>query len=216
MRTQKQTELFSAPTPKSPLSSFSHASKTMTNSHSSKIFCQYAKKNFTKCSVFWHYSGAVAKSTAEPENSNYLSTAQNTPIACFFMRSAHAPQKRLVRPSMVACSGKGFALCCFPLMTVSQPVTRYRPSLRTLAVTSNQFINGVTQMYQFIFAAIRRTDLTNHIQKIRITADSEHNARAKLAREFVLVLAGRINLQSDCTLSANTFPSISFAEVDHA
>ena len=75
-------------------------------------------------------------------------------------------------------------------------------------------------MYQFIFAAIRRTDLSNHLQKIRITADSERNARAKLAREFVLVLAGRINLQSDRTLdrtlSANTFPSISFAEVAHA
>jgi len=55
-----------------------------------------------------------------------------------------------------------------------------------------------------------------NISMLNITADSEHNARAKLAREFVLVLAGRINLQSDCTLSANTFPSISFAEVDHA
>ena len=196
MRTQKQTELFSAPTPKSPLSSFSHASKTMTTSHFSKIFHQFAKKRFTKRGGFWHYFAVVAKSTAEPENSNHLSVAQNTPIACFFMRSAHAPQKRLVRPSMVACSGKGFALCCFPLMTVSQPVTRYRPSLRTLAVTSNQFINGVTQMYQFIFAGIRRTDLTNRIQKIRITADNEHTARKAFAKEFILILAGKINLKN--------------------
>lgn len=168
----------------------------MTNSHSSKIFCQYAKKNFTKCGVFWHYSDAVAKSTAEPENSNYLYTAQNTPIACFFMRSAHAPQKRLARPSMVACSGKGFALCCFPCMTVSQPVTRYRPSLRTLAVTSNQFLHGVTQMYQFIFAGIRRTDLTNRIQKIRIIADNELTARKAFAKEFILIFAGKINLKN--------------------
>nr|WP_082024867.1 host cell division inhibitor Icd-like protein [Necropsobacter massiliensis] len=168
----------------------------MTNSHFSKIFCQFAKKHFTKCGGFWHYFAVVAKSTAEPENSNHLSVAQNTPIACFFMRSAHAPQERLARPSMVACSGKGFALCCFPLMTVSQPVTRYRPSLRTLAVTSNQFFSGVTQMYQFIFAGIRRTDLTNRIQKIRIQAESELQARAILAREFVLVLAGRINLKN--------------------
>jgi|GEM_PF-1547264 len=200
MRTQKQTELFSAPTPKSPLSSFSHASKTMTNSHSSKIFCQYAKKNFTKCGVFWHYSGAVAKSTAEPENSNYLSTAQNTPIACFFMRSAHAPQKRLARPSMVACSGKGFALCCFPLMTVSQPVTRYRPSLRTLAVTSNQFINGVTQMYQFIFALMRTpTDCL----KVRILADNEHQARARFDCGDSLLFVGRINLRRQNTHEIN-------------
>ena len=204
MRTQKQAGLFSAPTPKSPLSSFSRAGETMTNSHFSKIFCQFAKKRFTKCGGFWHYFGVVAKSTTEPENSNHLSLAQNTPIACFFMRSAHAPQERLARPSMVACSGKGFALCCFPVMTVSQPVTRYRPSLRTLAVTSNQFFTGVTQMYQFIFAGIRRTDLTNRIQKICIQAESELQARAILAREFVLVLAGRINLKntakSHCTL----------------
>ncbi len=196
MRTQKQAGLFSAPTPKSPLSSFSQASKTMTTSHFSKIFCQFAKKRFTKCRGFWHYFAVVAKSTAEPENSNHLSVAQNTPIACFFMRSAHAPQERLARPSMVACSGKGFALCCFPLMTVSQPVTRYRPSLRTLAVTSNQFFSGVTQMYQFIFAGIRRTDLTNRIQKIRITADNEYTARKAFAKEFILILAGKINLKN--------------------
>ncbi len=88
MRTQKQAGLFSAPTPKSPLSSFSQASKTMTNSHFSKIFHQFAKKRFTKCGGFWHYFAVLAKSTAEPENSNHLSVAQNTPIACFFMRSA--------------------------------------------------------------------------------------------------------------------------------
>lgn len=196
MRTQKQAGLFSAPTPKSPLSSFSRAGETMTNSHFSKIFCQFAKKRFTKCGGFWHYFAVVAKSTAEPGNSNHLSLAQNTPIACFFMRSAHAPQERLARPSMVACSGKGFALCCFPVMTVFQPVTRYRQAWKLQAVTSNQFFTGVTQMYQFIFAGIRRTDLINRIQKIRIQAESELQARAILAREFVLVLAGRINLKN--------------------
>lgn len=197
MRTQKQAGLFSAPTPKSPLSSFSQASKTMTTSHFSKIFCQFAKKRFTKCGGFWHHFAVVAKSTAEPRNSNHLYTAQNTPYACFFMRSAHAPQARLARQSMVACSGKGFALCCFPCMTVFEPVTRYRQQASKLqAVTSNQFLHGVTQMYQFIFAGIRRTDLINRIQKIRIQAESELQARAILAREFVLVLAGRINLKN--------------------
>ena len=104
---------------------------------------------------------------------------------------------------------------CFPVETVFHLVTFYRPTVESLAVVPENLLLELTQMYQFIFAAIRRTDLSNHLQKIRITADSERNARAKLAREFVLVLAGRINLQSDCTLSANTFPSISFAEVAH-
>ena len=108
---------------------------------------------------------------------------------------------------------------CLPYVAVFHLVTFYRPTVESLAVVPENKHMELTQMYQFIFAAIRRTDLSNHLQKIRITADSERNARAKLAREFVLVLAGRINLQSDRTLdrtlSANTFPSISFAEVAH-
>ena len=76
-------------------------------------------------------------------------------------------------------------------------------------------------MYQFIFAAIRRTDLTNHIQKIRITADTEQAARAQFARDFVLVLAGKINLKNTVknnrTLAALPTLSTSAAmEVAHA
>ncbi|WP_242649525.1 host cell division inhibitor Icd-like protein [Rodentibacter pneumotropicus] len=153
------------------------------------------------------------KTTAEPQNSNDKSTAHSTPQACFFMRGLHTPKERLeslelqARLSMVACNGKGFALCCVPLIAVSEPVTRYRPKPQNFqAVTLKFIINGVTQMYQFIFAAIRRTDLTNHIQKIRINADSEQQARAVLAREFVLILAGKINLQND-----RTFTRVSYA-----
>lgn len=70
-------------------------------------------------------------------------------------------------------------------------------------------------MYQFIFAAIRRTDLSNHLQKIRITADTEQAARTQCARDFVLVLAGKINLQNtvknDRTLAA--LPTLSTSVV---
>ena len=104
---------------------------------------------------------------------------------------------------------------CLPIVAVFHLVTFYRPTVESLAVDSENLQLESTQMYQFIFAAIRRTDLSNHLQKIRITADSERNARAKLASEFVLVLAGRINLQNASALSSNTFPSISFAEVAH-
>ena len=51
-------------------------------------------------------------------------------------------------------------------------------------------------MKQFIFAAIRRTDLSNRIQKIRINAETERDARTQFAREFILVLAGTINLKN--------------------
>ena len=63
-------------------------------------------------------------------------------------------------------------------------------------------------MKQFIFAAIRRTDLTNHIQKICITADTEQAARAQFARDFVLVLTGKINLQNNVK-NDRTFAAIS-------
>ena len=85
---------------------------------------------------------------------------------------------------------------CLPVTAVSHPVTFYRPTVRSLAVVPENLTLESTQMYQFIFAAIRRTDLTNHIQKIRITADTEQAARAQFARDFVLVLTGKINLQN--------------------
>ncbi|MCX2961897.1 ash family protein [Rodentibacter caecimuris] len=97
------------------------------------------------------------KTTAEPRNSNDKSTAHSTPQACFFMRGLHTPKERReslelqARLSMVACNGKGSALCCVPLIAVFEPVTRYRPKPRNFrAVTLKSIINGVTQMYQYI------------------------------------------------------------------
>ena len=156
---------------------------------------------------------------------NYLLLANDsTPLnRAFFVRDIRTPKEYAdfvfnLNPIILSMVERNEPSLtgCFPVETVFHLVTFYRPTVESLAVVPENLLLELTQMYQFIFAAIRRTDLTNHIQKIRITADSEHNARAKLAREFVLVLAGRINLQSDRTLSANTFRSISFAEVVHA
>ena len=156
---------------------------------------------------------------------NYLLLANDsTPLnRAFFVRDIRTPKEYAdfvfnLNPSILSMVERNEPALtgCFPVETVFHLVTFYRPTVESLAVVPENLLLELTQMYQFIFAAIRRTDLSNHLQKIRITADSERNARAKLAREFVLVLAGRINLQSDRTLSANTFPSISFAEVVHA
>ena len=151
--------------------------------------------HFTKCGQICDIFSVGAKSTAEPRNSNDLLMANNSAPCAFFIRSTRTPQQNGLKCpfSMVACSGKGFALCCVPLVAVFEPVTRYRPSLETLRGNSLNLTNGVHAMKQFIFAAIRRTDLTNHIVKIRINANTEQEARKPLAREFVLVLAGRIN-----------------------
>ena len=129
------------------------------------------------------------------------STPQNR---AFFVRNIRTPQEYAdfvfnLNPiilSMVERNGPSLT-GCLPCMAVSHPVTFYRPTVRSLAVDSENLYKESTQMYQFIFAAIRRTDLTNHIQKIRITADIEQAARAQFARDFVLVLTGKINLQNN-------------------
>ena len=156
---------------------------------------------------------------------NYLhqandSTPQNR---AFFVRNIRTPKEYAdfvfnLNPiilSMVERNEQSLTGCP-PDVAVFHLVTFYRPTVESLAVVPINQHQELTQMYQFIFAAIRRTDLTNHIQKIRITADTEQAARAQFARDFVLVLAGKINLQNASALSANTSPSISFAEVAHA
>ena len=188
----------------------------------SEIFIKNTLQSAVKFGIIFSQSEKVIASRGKL---NYLTLANDsTPLnRAFFVRDIRTPKEYAdfvfnLNPiilSMVERNEQSLT-GCLPKLAVFHLVTLYRPTVESLAVDSKNKLLESTQMYQFIFAAIRRTDLSNHLQKIRITADSERNARAKLAREFVLVLAGRINLQSDRTLSANTFPSISFAEVDHA
>lgn len=137
-----------------------------------EIFSQ--KKGFTSGQIFNKFHNVVAKSTAEPENSNYLLMANitSTPlIRAFFVRSTRTPKEypelhesreyqftpnefnqlnfeRVKSLSMVACNGKGFALCCVPLVAVSQPVTRYRPKPENFqAVTSSNLLMEFQKCY---------------------------------------------------------------------
>lgn len=185
----------------------------------------YNAFHFTKCSQICDYVRALAKSKASRGKLNLYLANDSTPLnRAFFVRNIRTPQEfadfvlfNLKIHSMVERNGQPLSVGCFPDMTVFHPVTFYRPTVESLAVVSkNQYLE-TTQMYQFIFAAIRRTDLTNHIQKIRITADTEQAARAQFARDFVLVLTGKINLQN--TVKNNrTFTAISrdSMEVAHA
>ena len=149
--------------------------------------------HFTKCGQICEYIPALAKSKVSRGKLNYLLANDSTPFnRAFFVRNIRTPQEfadfvlfNLKIHSMVERSGQPF-----------HPVMLYRPTVESLAVDSENQLQESTQMYQFIFAAIRRTDLTNHIQKIRITADTEQAARTQCARDFVLVLTGKINLQN--------------------
>lgn len=164
---------------------------------------------------------AFTKSNASREKLNLAKANNSTPNRAFFVRAVHLSNKNSLISDklfpMVERNGQPLAVGCFPLQAVSHPVTFYRPTVRSLAVVPENLTLETTQMYQFIFAAIRRTDLTNQIQKIRITADTEQAARAQFARDFVLVLTGKINLQNtvknDRTFSAISRDSM---EVAHA
>ena len=186
----------------------------------------YNTFRFTKCGQICDYVHALAKSKVSREKLNYLhmandSTPQNR---AFFVRNIRTPKEfadfifnlNPIILSMVERNGPSLTGCP-PYVAVSHPVTFYRPTVRSLAVVPKNKHMELTQMYQFIFAAIRRTDLTNHIQKIRITADTEQAARAQFARDFVLVLTGKINLQNTVK-NDRTFTAISrdSMEVAHA
>ena len=165
----------------------------------------YNAFHFTKCGQICEYIYALAKSKVSRGKLNLYLANDSTPLnRAFFVRNIRTPKEYAdfvfnLNPiilSMVERNGPSLT-GCLPCMAVSHPVTFYRPTVRSLAVDSENLYKESTQMYQFIFAAIRRTDLTNHIQKIRITADIEQAARAQFARDFVLVLTGKINLQNN-------------------
>ena len=180
--------------------------------------------HFTKCGQICEYIPALAKSKVSRGKLNYLLANDSTPFnRAFFVRNIRTPKEfadfvlsNLKIHSMVERDRQSLT-GCLPMLAVSHPVTFYRPTVRSLAVVPENLTLETTQMYQFIFAAIRRTDLTNQIQKIRITADTEQAARAQFARDFVLVLTGKINLQNtvknDRTFSAISRDSM---EVAHA
>ncbi|HDR1580108.1 host cell division inhibitor Icd-like protein [Pasteurella multocida] len=163
----------------------------------SDLFKKIELKRFTKCGSFWHYLVVSAKSLAERGNSNNKSTANSsTPFnRAFFVREVRTPK---INPamdlfSMVACDWQRLIVGCVPLIAVFHPVARYRPKAwKLLAVTLNKFINGVTQMiYQFIGISRQHYDQTK-AEQIRILADNETQARAYLARDYVLISLGRL------------------------
>ena len=182
--------------------------------------------HFTKCGQICEYIPALAKSKASRGKLNYLQLANDsTPQdRAFFVRNIRTPKEYAdfvfnLNPiilSMVERNEPSMTGCP-PIVAFFHLVTFYRPTVESLAVVSENLQLETTQMYQFIFAAIRRTDLTNHIQKIRITTDTEQAARTQCARDFVLVLTGKINLQNTVK-NDRTFAAISrdSMEVAHA
>ncbi|MCW9716538.1 ash family protein [Avibacterium sp. 21-594] len=86
--------------------------------------------------AFKNYSiPAFAKSKASREKLN-KQMANSTPTRAFFVRRFHTPKENrlAVILSMMACSGQPFAVGCVPFVAVSHPATRYRQTVRSLAI----------------------------------------------------------------------------------
>ena len=101
--------------------------------------------HFTRCGQICDSSYAVAKSAAEPRNSNDLYTANNSALCAFFIRSLRTSKTCLACSSMVACSGKGFALCCVRVSQFSSPLHVTAQASKLCAVTLKIFYTEFTQ-----------------------------------------------------------------------
>ncbi|MDG6317392.1 host cell division inhibitor Icd-like protein [Glaesserella parasuis] len=88
---------------------------------------------------------------------------------------------------MVACNGKGFALCCVPLIAVSQPVTRYRPNPEKFSGSLHKFSVELSAMI-YKFLCLNRTKHTYNQETLYIQADSEEQARLQLSADYRLLL----------------------------
>ncbi|MDP8170274.1 host cell division inhibitor Icd-like protein [Pasteurella skyensis] len=168
---------------------------------------------FTNQGELSYIINVVAKSTTEPENSNIPTANSSTPFyRAFFVRSIRTPKENnrlnlaVSFLSMVACNGKGFALCYIPLVVVSQPVTRYRPNLRNKAVTLNNLPTELLAMI-YLLLCVNRTKPTFNTEVVRIKAPNEDEARFKLTADYqLLAVCGRINPNKAQNLVAQIEP----------
>ena len=156
----------------------------------------YNKFHFTKRSQICDYVHALAKSKVSREKLNLYKANDSTPQnRAFFVRNIRTPQEfadfvfnlNPIILSMVERNGPSLT-GCLPCMAVSHPVTFYRPTVRSLAVDSENLYKESTQMKQFIFALICAPQL-----KIRLLADNEQQARSRFTDGESLLLVGRIN-----------------------
>ncbi|WP_047977880.1 ash family protein [Muribacter muris] len=155
--------------------------------------------HFTSGSKIAKFRNVLAKSNASRQKLN-LPKANSTPKACFLVRSFSAPQERRAFPenrerhSMVACNRKGSPFAVFPLVAVSDPVTRYRQTVRSLAIVFDKFTEGLSAML-YTFKALSRLDLGNTSKPIqsfpcytlRIQANSLKQAKTKVCPLFAVL-----------------------------
>ncbi|KFD16439.1 MULTISPECIES: host cell division inhibitor Icd-like protein [Serratia] len=158
------------------------------------------------------YSPPVAaQSAAGRENPSYFKATQHAPGVFFYVvalvRSFFARWMLYYRSSqsMVTQAGQpsGWPV---PLKAGFSPPSGLPPLRENFGGSNNLYFKEAATMattltpthptFCFLFAAVRRSALTASPRMVRTVADSEHNARRLLARDYVLSFAGRLPVKA--------------------
>ena len=119
---------------------------------------------FTSGQIFNKFHNVVAKSTAEPGNSNNKTLANtSTPFyyRAFFVRSTRTPKENTVPKnrergflSMVACNGKGSPFAVFQSSQFSSPLHVTAQTLESLAVALAESLEQAKSIVCPLFAVM--------------------------------------------------------------
>ncbi|MDY7605629.1 host cell division inhibitor Icd-like protein [Serratia marcescens] len=155
---------------------------------------------------------AAAKSAAGRGNPCLTMATQHAPRVFFYVaalvRSFFARWMLCYRSSqsMVAQAGLTSVRPVYIVTGISTPVwatTHKRGNfggscyqLTMEAATMATTLTPTHTTFCFLFAAVRRSALTASPRMVRTVADSEHNARRLLARDYVLSFAGRLPVKA--------------------
>ena len=159
------------------------------------------------------------KTIASREKLNYLSQANDsTPQnRAFFVRDIRTPQNKLrilfqhlstIYSSMVERNEPSLT-GCLPVMAVSHIVTLYRPTVRSLAVDSENLSQDTAEMI-YKFLCVNRTQSHFNLCVISLNSTTEEQARLSLSADYrFIAVVARINPQNNRTLAVLPTLSVS-------
>ena len=151
------------------------------------------------------------KVIASREKLNYLpeandSTPQNR---AFFVRNIRTPKEYAdfvfnLNPIILSMVERNEPSLtgCLPVMAVSHLVTLYRPTVRSLAVDSENLSQDTAEMI-YKFLCVHRTQAYFNLCVISLNSTTEEQARLSLSADYrFIAVVARINPQNDRTLAA--------------
>lgn len=156
------------------------------------------------------------KVIASREKLNYLSQANDsTPQnRAFFVRDIRTPKEYAdfvfnLNPIILSMVERNEPSLtgCFPVVAVSHLVTLYRPTVRSLAVDSENLSQDTAEMI-YKFLCINRTQAHFNLCVISLNSTTEEQARLSLSADYrFIAVVARINPQNNRTLA--TLPTLS-------